>query len=137
MGPWLALTYHSQNCMWAFVYICHDWQSFHHGVMSYTHKTIQIFVNSLCLYFRLLQLLLNQTWVCLPMHSKTNLLTPACGEGKYSVYCRAPSEESKQLVFIRPKLPEAFQGKVFKDRVREGGYGVCDQLMDIILICWW
>ena len=33
-------------------------------------------------------LLLNQTWVCLPTHSKTNLLTLGNGEGKCSVYCR-------------------------------------------------
>lgn len=30
------------------------WQSFHCSVMSYTCKTIKLFVNSLCLYFRLL-----------------------------------------------------------------------------------
>ena len=35
------------------------------------------------------------------------------------------------------ELPEGFQGKVFKDRVREGGCGVCDQLVDILLIGWW
>ena len=42
-----------------------------------------------------------------------------------------------QLVLKRPKFPEGFQGKVFKDRVREGGLGVCDPLMDILLIGWW
>ena len=42
-------------------------------------------------------MLLNQTWVHLPTHSKANLLTPGCGEGKCSVYCRAPSKESRQL----------------------------------------
>ena len=34
----------------------------------------------------------------------------------------------------RPELLEGFQGKVFKDRVREGG---CDQLADILPIGWW
>ena len=32
-------------------------------------------------------LLLNQTRVQLPAHSKVNLPTPDCGKGKYSVYC--------------------------------------------------
>ena len=78
----------------------------------------------------------NQTWVHLPMCSKANLLTPGC-EGKCSVYCRALSKESRQLVPKRPELPEGFQGNVFKNKVREGGCGVCDQLVDILLIGWW
>ena len=32
---------------------------------------------------------------------------------------QAPSKESRQLVLKRPKLPEGFQGKVFKNRVRD------------------
>ena len=32
---------------------------------------------------------------------------------------QAPSKESRQLVLERPKLPDGFEGKVFKDRVRE------------------
>ena len=68
-------------------------------------------------------LLLSQTWVCFPTHSKANLLIPGCGEGKCSIYCRAPRKESRQLAFKRPKLPEGFQEKVFKDRVREAGCG--------------
>ena len=35
------------------------------------------------------------------------------------------------------KLPEGFQGKAFKDRAREEGCRVCDQLMDVLLIGWW
>ena len=50
---------------------------------------------------------------------------------------QAPSKESRQLVLKRPQLPDGFQGKVFKHRVREGGCGVCDQLVDILLIGWW
>ena len=80
-----------------------------------------------------LLLLLNLAWVCLPTWSKDNLLTPGCGDGKCSVYCRAPSKESRQLVL---KRPDGFQGKVFKDRVRERGCGVHDQLLDILLIGW-
>ena len=79
----------------------------------------------------------NQAWVCLHVHNKANLLTSGCGEGKCSVCCRAPSKESRQLVLRRPNHPESFQGKVFKDRIREGWCGVCDQLMDILLIGWW
>ena len=37
----------------------------------------------------------------------------------------------------RPKLPTGSKGKVFKDRMRDGGFGVCDQLVDILLIGWW
>ena len=47
------------------------------------------------------------------MLSKVSVLTPACGEGKCSVYCRAPSKESRWLGFKKPKLPDGFQGKVF------------------------
>ena len=73
-------------------------------------------------------LLPNQTWVCLPTCSKANILILGCGEGKCNIYCRAPSNESRQLVLKRPKLPEDFQGKVFKDGgVYVGGrVWVCD-----------
>ena len=40
-------------------------------------------------------------------------------------------------MFKRPELPTGVQGEVFKDRVREGGCGVCDQLVDALLIGWW
>ena len=87
--------------------------------------------------FRMKVVLPNQTWVYLPTCSKANLLTLGCGEGKYSMYRRAPSKESRQLVLKRPQLPEGFQRKVFKNRVREGVFGVCYQHMDILLIGWW
>ena len=48
-----------------------------------------------------------------------------------------PSKKSRQLVLKRLKLPEGSQGKVFKDRVKEEDCGVCDQLVDILLIGWW
>ena len=53
------------------------------------------------------------------MDSKASLPLTGCGEGKYSVHHRAPSKESKQLVFKRPKLAASLQEKVFKDRVKE------------------
>ena len=43
-----------------------------------------------------------------------------------------------QLVVKRPWTPHGFQGKVFKDREREGSCEVCDQLVDSLLTgCWW
>ena len=49
---------------------------------------------------------------------------------------KAPRKESRQLK--RPQLPSGFQGKVFKDVVREGvARTVRDQLMDVLLIGWW
>lgn len=47
-----------------------------------------------------------------------------------------PSKQSRKLILKRPKVPKAFQGKVFKDG-EGGGHEVCDPLMDILLIGWW
>lgn len=60
------------------------------------------------------------------MHSKANLLTPGCDEGKYSDYCRTPSKENGQLRLKRPELLHGFQEKVFKDSV---GVRVVDNFM--------
>lgn len=48
------------------------------------------------------------------MHSKPNPLSWACGERKYSIYYRAPSEESGQLILKRLELPSDCQEKIFK-----------------------
>lgn len=64
---------------------------------------------------------LNQTWVPSPTCSKGDLLTPGHGEGKPSVYCRAPYKESRQLVFKTSQLPDRFQESIFKGQVREPG----------------
>ena len=45
--------------------------------------------------------------------SKASLLTPGCGEGKYSVGCRVPSKENGKLVLKRPKFSDGFGGSVF------------------------
>ena len=72
------------------------------------------------------------------MHSKANLLTPGCGEGKYSVYCK----ENKPLMLKRPKLPNDFEGRVFKDSVRERVTGYVISLYSILWLvdgevtCW-
>ena len=55
---------------------------------------------------------------------------------KESAAVIAPSKQSRQLILKRPKVPKAFQGKVFKDG-EGGGHEVCDPLMDILLIGWW
>ena len=78
-----------------------------------------------------------KTWVCLPTCSKANLLTLGSSDGKCSIYCRAPSKESRWLVLKRLKFLKDCQGKVFKDRVKEEDCGVYDQLGAILLIgCW-
>ena len=82
-------------------------------------------------------LLLKQTWVYLPMCCKANLVTLDCGEGKCSIYCWCQVRSPGQPVLKRPELPEGLQGKVFKEKVREKGYRVCDQLLAILLIVWW
>ena len=79
-----------------------------------------------------LVMLPNQTRVCLFMHGKANLLTLGCGEGKYSIYRRAPSKENGQLVLKRPKLPNGFQGRGFKYSVREGAAGCVISLYTIL-----
>ena len=47
-----------------------------------------------------------------PAHREASLLTPVCGEGKYSVYYKAPSVRSSknnwQLMLKRPELPSGF-----------------------------
>ena len=50
------------------------------------------------------------------------MLTPDCGEGKYSVYCRAPNK-NRQLMLKRPKIIDDFQERDFKGSVREGAAG--------------
>ena len=48
-----------------------------------------------------------------------HLTCVGCGEGKCSIYCK----ESRQLELRRPDFSSGFQGKVFKDRMREGDAG--------------
>ena len=94
-----------------------------------------------------------------PTRSKASLLTPICGEGKYSINCKVSSKENKQLMFKRPELPDGFQGRVFKGNIRAEGYrgspcltdGVGGQQGDVLgmsvinlvvptslgSMCWW
>ena len=95
----------------------------------------------LLILFTRLHLLLSplpsQAWVGSPLHSEAHLLIPGCGEGKRSIYCSAPCKESRQLLLKTPELLDDFQGKVLKDRVRERGWEVLDQLVDILIGWWW
>ena len=84
----------------------------------------------------MLLLLPNKNCVHLPVCSKANLLTQGCDEGKYNIYCRAPSKENGQLMLKRPKLPNGIQGRGFKVSVREGGCKVYDQLVHNSQIGW-
>ena len=78
-----------------------------------------------------LVLLPSQTWVHLSVGPSA--VEDEVVVGKVQQLLSAPSKESRQLV---PRPPTGFQ-KVLKDRVSEGGCGVQDQLVDILLIGWW
>lgn len=70
---------------------------------------------------------LNQTWVHWLTHSKDNLLTPSCGQGKCPVVSKVPSKESGISKAQTTQTPLKFQGGVFKGKVREGRCRVCDE----------
>ena len=46
-----------------------------------------------------------QTQVCSPVSSKAHLLTPGCGEGKYSFIVKVPIEGGPVVVPQNPELP--------------------------------
>ena len=52
-------------------------------------------------------------------HSKTNLVVPGCGEGKCSIYCKAPRKEYRRLIFKRPDISSGFQESILKGKMRE------------------
>ena len=84
----------------------------------------------------LLRVLLNQTWVCSPICNEANLLTPGCGEGKYSIYHKVLSKQNGQLMFRRLEFPTGFQGRGFKGSMRKGGFRLCDQPVHTSRIGW-
>ena len=63
--------------------------------------------------FNMMTPVTKQTWVRSPMPCRTNLLTQGCGEGKCRAYCRC---QARSPELQRPKLPEGFQGQIFKDK---------------------
>ena len=68
------------------------------------------------------------------MHSKPNLLSWACGERKYRVYYRVPSEESGQLILKRLELPGDFQKRILNVMLEVRVCRMWNQLMDFLLI---
>ena len=74
-------------------------------------------------------------WVCSPMaciYQQQIMMRKVWG------LLQEPSKESRQLVLKRPQIPSGFQGKVFKNTVKEGVCGCVDKLMDILVMgCWW
>lgn len=50
--------------------------------------------------------------VCLPTRSKTNLLTPDC-EGKYTIQCKVPEEESGAANAQKTPVLQWVSGKHF------------------------
>lgn len=64
------------------------------------------------------------------MCSQVNLQTLSCGEGKYSIICKAKQGE---WAVRRPEL-DGFQARVFKCNIRGEDCKVHDQLADILLI---
>ena len=84
----------------------------------------------------------NQEYCCqiwpLYTSSELNLRDRILGEvEKNSFIAGHQARCPGQLVLKRSALSKGFQGKVYKDRVREGVCEVCDQLVDILLIGWW
>lgn len=55
----------------------------------------------------------HQTWMCSPTRSKANVLTPGCGEGECSVYCRARQGE-RAAHAENPHPPTAFREGALK-----------------------
>ena len=59
-----------------------------------------------------------------------------CGEVECSVYCRPQARSPGQLVLKDPDSLKAFRERFIETGAREGGCGVCDQLVDILPIGW-
>lgn len=68
------------------------------------------------------------------MH-KANLPTLGSGEGKYSIYGRAPNKGNGQLTLKKTELFMAFRQGFFSSFMGEG-HRLRDQLMDLLLIGW-
>lgn len=62
------------------------------------------------------------------MNLLTNAVTPGCGEGKCSIYSKAPYEES-WTVSTKPELFSEFQQSLFKAKIHEGCPRAWNQLV--------
>ena len=65
----------------------------------------------------LTHMLPNQTWVHSPCWNKASLLTPGCGEGKCSIYCKA--KQGAWATNAQKAWTSPFTKRYFKDSVRE------------------
>ena len=75
-----------------------------------------------------------------PTHSKANLLTPAVVKERaaFTAGAQHGAKQGARLASARKTpTPNGFQGKVFKDKGREGGFRVRDHFVDLLLIGWW
>ena len=66
--------------------------------------------------------------------SKVNLLRLGCGEGKYSIHCMVPSKKNGQFMLKRSELPNGFQRRVFKGKMREGFTGCVISLCSVLIL---
>ena len=68
-----------------------------------------------------------------PTCRESELLTPVCGEGNYSLYFKTasvvPSKDNGQLMLKITKFPYGFQGRAFRGNMRNEGCKV--------VIGWW
>ena len=62
----------------------------------------------------LTHMLPNQTWVHSPWWNKASLLTPGCGEGKCSIYCKA--KQGVWATNVQKARTSPFTKRYFKDR---------------------
>ena len=68
-----------------------------------------------------------------PPGSKANLLTPGCGEGKYSIYCRCQAGMGSLCSKDSNPHPLGLSGKGFKGNI----WGEGCREHDFLLIGWW
>ena len=67
-----------------------------------------------------------------PLRLKTVTTVTLCRRTQH--LSQVPSKECGWPAPKRPERPQGFEEKVYKGRVREGGRGVCNLLVDILLI---
>lgn len=81
--------------------------------------------------------LLNQTWVHSPTHSKANLLTPDYGKGQCSICRQVPDKESGIANAQKIWTLQWVSWRHFKGKVREGSHRVYNRLVHSSLIAQW
>ena len=79
------------------------------------------------------EVLLKQTWV----HSPTHTVTPVYQPGFVAKESAGTKQGVWEVRAQKTQTPNGFPDKILKDGVREGGCGVRDELVDILLVGWW